>query len=134
MSKNQFPSVDSHRGAPMGRPTSKLGETPKGVRLFKVRLDAGGYDDGGAYWGLSNNIWCAQCPEGGQEFTRASSRISAAAKLHLSNGRLARGIPQDTINAYFRSWSTGRMPESLLVGTDWLRYFAENGCKVFNGE
>ena len=51
MSK-QFPEVSSKYGAPLGRLTSLLGATPKGIRLFKVRLDSGGYDDGGAYWGL----------------------------------------------------------------------------------
>ena len=117
----------------MGRPTSPLGETPKGVRLFKVRLDSGGYDDGGAYWGLPDNLWCAQCPEGGQEFTRASNRLVAAAKLVLPNHLLARGIARDYIDAYFRSWYEVRFPPSL-EGIDWERYFSANGFKVFNGE
>ena len=132
MSK-QFPEVNSSRGAPMGRSTSSLGETPKGVRLFKVRLDSGGYDDGGAYWGFPNNLWCAQCPEGGQEFTRASNRLVAAAQLDLPNNLLSRGIPRGVIAAYFRSWCEGRLPPSLQ-GIHWEWYFNENGCQVFNGE
>lgn len=129
MSK-QFPAVNSRYGAPMGRSESPLGETPKGIRLFKVRLDSGGYDDGGAYWGLPNDLWCAQCPEGGQEFTRASNRLVAAAKLSLTNSLLARGIPQDEINTYFRSWCEGRLPPSLQEEVNWLWWLNQNGCRV----
>lgn len=46
----QLPRLNCQYGAPMGRLESR--ETPVcKVRLFRVRLDAGGYDDGGAYWG-----------------------------------------------------------------------------------
>ena len=117
----------------MGRPTAPLGATPKGIRLFKVRLDSGGYDDGGAYWGLPDDLWCAQCPEGGQEFTRASNRLVAAAKLSLSNDMLARGVCKDEIAAYFRSWCEGRLPSSL-EWVNWEGYFSANGFKVFNGD
>ena len=129
MSK-QFPEVSSKYGAPLGRLTSLLGATPKGIRLFKVRLDSGGYDDGGAYWGFPNDLWCAQCPEGGQEFVRASSRLVAAARLSLSNDMLRRGIPQDDVVAYFRSWCEGRFPPSLLDDINWLWWFDQNGCRV----
>ena len=114
----------------MGRPTSPLGVGDKNIRLFKVRLDSGGYDDGGAYWGFPNNLWCAQCPEGGQEFTRASNRLVAAAQLSLINSMLCRGIPQDEINAYFRSWCEDRLPPSLQEDINWFWYIDQNGCQV----
>ncbi len=48
----QFEKVDCARGAPMGR--ADYGQRPgEGlrVRLFRVRLDTGGYDDGGRVLG-----------------------------------------------------------------------------------
>ena len=118
----------------MGRSESPLGVGDKNIRLFKVRLDSGGYDDGGAYWGLPDDLWCAQCPEGGQEFVRASNRLVAAARLGLPNSLLARKISQEDIHAYFYSWCEGRLPPSLLANADWYTYFAENNCRVISGE
>lgn len=47
--------VDCRYGAPMGRP-AKHWDLPEGthikLHLVKMRLDSGGYDSGGAYWGL----------------------------------------------------------------------------------
>ena len=134
MSK-QFPAVNSQYGAPMGRSESPLGVGDKNIHLFKVRLDSGGYDDGGAYWGTPDNLWCARCPEGGQRFVRASNRLVAAARLDLPNRMLRRSIPQDEINAYFRSWCEGRLPPSYLQeGILWQWWFEQNGCQVFKGE
>lgn len=44
--------MDCSRGAPMGR-TSVYPVTSAALRfrLVRVRLDSGGYDNGGAYWG-----------------------------------------------------------------------------------
>jgi hypothetical protein len=76
----------------MGRRESPLGETIRGIRLFRVRINRGGYDNGGAYWGLGKPLYCAQCPEGGQKFTRADSRAHAAKILQIENQFLARGV------------------------------------------
>ena len=53
------PRVDTRYGAPMGRPhTLYSGSTdPKLLVVRRVRLDAGGYDGGGAYWGLGEKLW-----------------------------------------------------------------------------
>lgn len=78
----QFSDVNCSLGAPMGR--AAYGD-PNGhelFRLFKVQLDSGGYDDGGAYWGLPNNIYCAQ-GEDFQRFVRADSREEAADELNI---------------------------------------------------
>ncbi len=83
----QFPIVNSTYGAPMGRHERPLGFP---VRLFKVRLDSGGYDDGGAYWGCGEPIYCAQCPDGGQQFTRADSRLQAVVNLQIEASDMAR--------------------------------------------
>lgn len=44
--------VSGRYGAPMGRP-SRPAAHADGARFYlrRVRLNAGGYDDGGAYWG-----------------------------------------------------------------------------------
>lgn len=95
----QFEDVSSKFGAPMGRHTwgklSNNQDIPKHLRLFKVNLDSGGYDDGGAYWGLAargHQLWCARadaCEANGEEdyreFVRAGTRNGAAWKLGILN-------------------------------------------------
>lgn len=110
MSKRQFSKVEctwpdgTMRGAPMGR--AEYGTVaeclPRTVRLYRVILDSQGYDDGGAYWGLSGNVWgvssllwCAEGDSGNGEiyrqFTRAKSRESAIAALNIKAGLLIQG-------------------------------------------
>lgn len=79
----QFPDVGTMYGSPMGRSESPLGEGVRSVRVFRVNLDSGGYDDGGAYWGHGEALYCAQCDEGGIRFMRADGRLSAIAKLGI---------------------------------------------------
>ena len=93
----QFEAVDSKYGAPMGRQhwgqLSNNQDIPRHIRLFKVNLDSGGYDEGGAYWGLAargHQLWCAMadaCEANGEEdyreFVRAGTRNGAAWKLGI---------------------------------------------------
>lgn len=79
----QFPIVSGKYGAPMGRWTGS--EEYKGTpcRVFRVKLDTGGYDQGGAYFGgetFPRKLYCAQ-GDGLQLFTREHSR--SAAKDHF---------------------------------------------------
>jgi hypothetical protein len=72
----------------MGRATYRPDQPlkPKSVRLFKIYLNSGGYDDGGAYWGLrikGESLYCALA-EDYREFTSAKSREEAAINLKLS--------------------------------------------------
>lgn len=82
---NFFPEVSGRYGAPMGR--RNTGNAPiddiKTVRVFRVRLDSGGYDDGGAYWGHGQPIYCAT--DGADYFAtcRADSRLRAIVGLDL---------------------------------------------------
>lgn len=89
----QFSKVNSQYGAPMGRgerhglPDESIGRC---ISLFRVRLDSGGYDDGGAYWGIETRgeyLYCAQnVSELGneyREFVRAADRDSAADALAI---------------------------------------------------
>lgn len=87
--------VSGKYGAPMGRPSYGLIQNcePGSVRLFQVPLDSGGYDDGGAYWGHGERIYCARTDDG--EFfntVRASNRAHAALLLDIEPEQLTRGI------------------------------------------
>ena len=71
--------VSSKYGAPMGR-RSHTDNTAEKVRLFRVRLDSGGYDSGGAYWGFGNPLYCAMGEEF-ERYLRANDREDAKARL-----------------------------------------------------
>lgn len=79
--------VDGTYGAPMGRHSYGILENcdPKSVSVSKIRLDSGGYDEGGAYWGIPNNLYYAHddnyCYE---QFVRAWSREEALEKLGIT--------------------------------------------------
>lgn len=53
---NPVADVSSKYGAPMGRVD---GQPDDGLRLYlrRVPLNSGGYDAGGAYWGLGTPLW-----------------------------------------------------------------------------
>ena len=89
----QFELVSSRYGAPLGRRHSAYLETdePHFVRLFRVRLDSGGYDDGGAYWGIGS-LFCAIDDDGSMQFVRASRREAAALLLGIPAPALKRPI------------------------------------------
>lgn len=94
----QFNDVSGRYGAPMGRRESHhLPNNPRSVRLFRVRLDSGGYDDGGAYWGLETRgerLYCARSVDDNDpycEFVRARSRERAADILEIPDNLLTRG-------------------------------------------
>ena len=81
-----LPYVSSRRGAPFGRTSVRIAD-PKGsvkLRLYRMRLVDGDYDNGGAYWGRgdhhvgwmyhSYDVWPAPLTE---IFLRARSREEA---------------------------------------------------------
>lgn len=83
-------NVHSSYGAPMGRRDSASLETcvPRFVRLQRVRLDAGGYDSGGAYWGLrrpGESLFVADDGDGNRQFVSAYGRPQAALKLGIGS-------------------------------------------------
>lgn len=85
----QFSRVDCSRGAPMGRSESATLPTTRSIRLFKVHINSGGYDDGGAYWGIGQPIYCAAADDY-QRFVRAWSRPNAQDKLGIDSRLLLR--------------------------------------------
>lgn len=60
-------------------------DTTAKLRLRRVRLDSGGYDKGGAYWGHGSPLWYYEDLEGRIAYRRAASR--AAAKGLFPNAR-----------------------------------------------
>lgn len=69
--------VSSARGAPMGRCGGAL-EPGEPLAVYPVTLDPGGYDSGGAYWGLGAPLWRVIGERsGGVRYVRAGSRAQA---------------------------------------------------------
>lgn len=79
------PKVSCRYGAPMGRRNSHPGNEPEeGSRFYlqRVRLDMGGYDRGGAYWGTGTPLYSYQSECGEVSgFLRANSRSEAKDKI-----------------------------------------------------
>lgn len=68
----------------MGRRTHKgeLDEEECRMRLRNVPLDSGGYDRGGAYWGLGDPLYCCVSPcENCWWYLRAKHRDDAIAQV-----------------------------------------------------
>ena len=91
----------SERGAQMGRHT---GPAPSSVgatwQIERVRIDRGGYDQGGAYWGLGAPLWWAT--DGANDvYFRARDRATAQAHIRAEFDREARfGQPPDEAAAH----------------------------------
>lgn len=86
----QFNDTGSRYGSPMGR--SEWRDAPtvsRSVRVFRVRINSQGYDDGGAYWGIGKPLFCATDGQNYRMFARADSRLSAVAEFRLSVHLLA---------------------------------------------
>jgi hypothetical protein len=83
MIANPTPNVSSRYGAPMGRYTGpNYLETSAGrLYLRRIRLNSGGYDAGGAYWGIGAPLWYAEDQDGNSQFFRAASREAAKAEI-----------------------------------------------------
>ena len=77
--------VDASRGAPFGRADTGAEQALWRCRplyLRRVLLDRGGYDPGGAYWGLGDPIWCAfSFAHINVAYIRAPSRNAAKAQF-----------------------------------------------------
>lgn len=73
------PPVSCRYGAPMGRHTGPdYLETCAGpLYLRRIPLNSGGYDAGGAYWGLGQPLYYVEDQDGNSQFLRASSRGAA---------------------------------------------------------
>lgn len=80
---NPTPAVDCRFGAPMGRYTGPdyLEAQAGKMRLLRIRLDSGGYDPGGAYWGIGQRLYYCEDGDGNSRFFRAFDRAAAKRKI-----------------------------------------------------
>lgn len=100
MPRPVMPRVDCSRGAPKGRVSSRTvdASNARNVHLFRVPLDSGGYDSGGAYWGSGPpSLYCARADaelDDGSDYleiyTRANSRREAAELLGVAHRLMRR--------------------------------------------
>lgn len=96
MARFQLSAVGSIYGAPMGRRESSERPTePRTVSIQRVRINAGGYDAGGAYWGTGAPLYVAWADNGYRQFVRAASRDEAADALRLPDWLLILGRSAD---------------------------------------
>lgn len=78
-------NVSSRYGAPMGR-GGGIGSLRGLVRVRRVRLDSGGYDPGGAYFGIGGLLYYAYSEEGYAYF-RAPDRAAALRRIFGTEGK-----------------------------------------------
>lgn len=80
------PDVNCRYGAPMGRQSSK-GYTVTAdalpLRLVRVPIDSGGYDRGGAYWGLGEPMYYYEAPPTGLVFGYVRGKTRELAKAQV---------------------------------------------------
>lgn len=74
--------VGDSRGAPMGRPERNKAPSGAKFQLIRIRINSGGYDSGGAYWGIGTPLYWATTEDGATEFFfRAVDRDAAKAEV-----------------------------------------------------
>lgn len=77
---NPTPEVPAKHGAPMGRAENHKPATGAPFRLQMIDIDSGGYDPGGAYWGIGEPLFFYT--DGGTEaFIRAPNRERAKERI-----------------------------------------------------
>lgn len=82
--RDPIPPVSGRYGAPFGRPyTERFTLEALGTPLYlrHIRLNSGGYDAGGAYWGLGPRLYYVEDGVGNSRFFRARDRAEAKAKI-----------------------------------------------------
>ena len=89
---NPTPPVATRYGAPMGRHTGPdyLEISAGPIYLRRVPLNGGGYDTGGAYWGIGAPLFYAEDQDGNSRFFRARNRDAAKAEIRRLFGDAAR--------------------------------------------
>lgn len=95
---------DPSRGAAMGRPSGVVRASelpPRSVYLSKVKL-TDGYDDGGAYWGIGQPLYCAYSDDYCEycEYVRADSRVDAVLKLGLIPQQLKKPLSVSDVSTF----------------------------------
>lgn len=86
MSRLQLPSGASRYGADMGRVSRDLNLDDR-LGLRRVYLNGGGYDAGGAYWGIGQPLYQVRDEAGNVDYFRAADRPAAKLKLASIAGK-----------------------------------------------
>jgi hypothetical protein len=81
MQFNPTPNVSSRYGAPMGRHSFEMRKLTGKTHLRRILIDNGGYDSGGAYWGIGAPLFYAEDEGGTYCYFRAADRIAAKAMV-----------------------------------------------------
>jgi hypothetical protein len=76
---------DRQRGAGLGRDIAAPSRSLR-FRLGRVPLDDGGYDKGGAYWGIGKPLWFASNQDGEGLWLRAECRADAMSAILADRG------------------------------------------------
>lgn len=121
---------DRSRGASLGRGNVRGDpDTTARFHLRHVRLNAGGYDSGGAYWGHGGRLYHYQSEDGE---TSGFVRVMAADKraaFEARGGALIGAPGHEAFAARWQSWSTIGWREAAkdLVRQDYpdARFFGE---------
>jgi hypothetical protein len=83
--------VSSRYGAPMGRINRGHNASAERWYLRRVPINNGGYDRGGAYWGIGAPLWNAYTEDGETDvFFRARDRDAAKAHMRSEHDPAAR--------------------------------------------
>lgn len=81
---NPTPNVHSKYGAPMGRNSFQAKTLQGKCHMVRVPLDSGGYDRGGAYWGIGAPLFYVEDSNGNYLYTRGTDRSAVKKALaHL---------------------------------------------------
>ena len=140
MRKKQFDNADCSRGSPIGRWECRdRVSRDKSIRVYRVRLDSGGYDDGGAYWGHGAPLYCLEQSECQRidasgvihyfrVFVRAHSKLEAIAEAEIPARMLAR-LPHKEYKKLHELHNAGRLSDrgvELLDKLNKLGFEAQN--------
>lgn len=86
---NRLSKMNCQYGAPMGRAHRLHPANDEKVRVSRVRLDRGGYDSGGAYWGIGAPLYWVRSDNGDvSAFYRAWDREGAKKQALEDNPNL----------------------------------------------
>ena len=60
------------------RPSPGDGMTARRLAVQRIRVNAQGYDSGGAYWGAGHDVFIATTPDGAEEVTVRARNVAEA--------------------------------------------------------
>lgn len=86
---NPLPDIGSRYGASMGRPNAIESASSEPFNLQRVRLDRGGYDSGGSYWGIGAPLY-TYGNGADWNYLRAQDRADAKAQIRAKLGAAIR--------------------------------------------